>query len=67
MLDVSMLRKCKGNGNAGVGDGKCVFVVSVGHEYVRGTRGSGIVSSAPDLLRMSVVRGMRRVGVVCEI
>ena len=27
-----------------------------------GTRGSGIVSSAADVLRMSVVRGMRGVG-----
>ena len=32
-----------------------------------GTRGSGIVSSAADVLWMSVVRGMRGVGVVCEI
>ena len=29
--------------------------------------GSGIVSSAADMLCMSVVRGMRRVGEVCEI
>ena len=27
-------------------------------EHVGGTRGSGIVSSAADVLRMSVVRGM---------
>ena len=32
---------------------------------VGGTRGSGIVSSAADVLWMSVVRGMRGVGGVC--
>ena len=32
--------------------------VSAGHEYVRGTRGSGIVYIAADVLGMSVVRGM---------
>ena len=35
-------------------------MVSAGH--VSGTRGSGIVSSAADVLWMSVVRGMRGVG-----
>ena len=40
-------------------------MVSAGH--VGGTRGSGIVSSAADVLWMSVVRGMRGVGVVCEM
>ena len=30
-------------------------------------RGSGIVSSAADVLWMSVVRGMRGVGEVCEM
>ena len=35
-------------------------MVSAGH--VGGTRGSGIVSSATDVLWMSVVRGMRGVG-----
>ena len=39
-------------------------VVSAGH--VGGTRGSGIVSSAADVLWISVVRGMRAVGGVCE-
>ena len=38
-----------------------------GHEYVGDTRGSGIVSSAPDVTGMSVVRGMRGVGGVCEM
>ena len=41
------------------------MVVSVGH--VEGTRGPGIVSSAADVLWMSVVRGMIRVGGVCEM
>ena len=44
-----------------------VVVVSAGHEYVSGTRGSGIVSSAADVLGMSVVRGMRGVGGVCDM
>ena len=38
-------------------------MVSAGH--VGGTRGSGIVYSAADVLWMSVVRGMRGVGGVC--
>ena len=40
-------------------------MVSAG--YVDGTRGSGIVSSSADMLCMGVVRGMRGVGVVCEM
>ena len=32
-----------------------------------GTRGSGIVSSAADVLGMSVVRGIRGVGGMCEM
>ena len=39
-----------------------MFVVSAGH--VGGTRGSGIASSAADVLWMSVMRG---VGGVCEM
>ena len=35
--------------------------------HVGGTRGSGIVSNAADVLWMSVVRGMRGVGGVCEM
>ena len=35
--------------------------------HVGGTRGSGIVSSAADVLWMSVVRGMLGVGGVCEM
>ena len=40
-------------------------MVCAGH--VGGTRGSGIVYSAPDVLLMSVVHGMRGVGGVCEM
>ena len=40
VLHVSMVREC--DGNAGV------VVVSSGHQYVGGTRGSGIVSCAAD-------------------
>ena len=50
-----------------MGDGKAVVVVSLWHEWVGDTRGSGIVSSASGVLGMSVVRGMREVGEVCEI
>ena len=35
--------------------------------HVGGTRGSGIVSSAADVRWMSVMRGMREVGGVCEM
>ena len=42
-----------------------VVVVSAGN--VGGTRGSGSVSSAADVLWMSVMRGMIGVGGVCEI
>ena len=44
------------------GTGRYSCGVSVGHEYVGGTRGSGIVSSEADELGVSVVRGMRGVG-----
>ena len=40
-------------------------MVSAGH--VDGTRGSGIVSTAADVLWMNVVRGMRGIGGVCEM
>ena len=48
-----------------MGDEGGVVVVSAGH--VSGTRGSGIVSSAADVLGMSVVHGMKGVGGVCEM
>ena len=41
--------------------------VSARNEYVGGTRGSGIVSTTAEVLGMSVVRGMRGVGEVCEM
>ena len=51
-----------------MGNGGGVVVVSTVHECMGGTRGSSIVSSAADVLGMSVVRGMRRVGGrVCEM
>ena len=40
-------------------------MVSAGH--MGDTRSSGIVFSAADVLWMSVVRGMRGVGEVCEM
>ena len=40
-------------------------MVNAGH--LGGTRGSGIMSSAADVLWMSVVRGMRGVSGVCEM
>ena len=42
-----------------------MVVVSAGH--VGGTRGSGILSSAVDVLWVSVVCGMRGIGGVCEM
>ena len=48
-----------------MGDGRGVVVVSTWH--VGGTRGSDIVSIAAEVLWMSVVRGMRGVGGVCEM
>ena len=70
-LHVCLLRECDGVRLTAMlvwrwtrcGDGR--GVVSAGH--IGGTRGSGIVSSATDLLWMSVVRGMRGVGGVCEM
>ena len=38
-----------------------------GCEYIGGIRGSGIVSSADDVLEMSVVRGVIGVVGVCEM
>ena len=44
--------------SAGVGNRRGVVSVSVGHEYMGGTHGSGIVFSADDVLEMSLVCGM---------
>ena len=49
---------CKGDDNAGVGLGGVVSVSA----YMGGTRSSGVLSSAGDVLELSVVRG---VGGVC--
>ena len=46
-----------------MGDECGVAVVNAGH--AGGIRSSGIVSSAADVLWMSVVRGMREIGRVC--
>ena len=50
-----------------MGDEGDVVVASAGHECVCGSRGLGIVSCAADMLGVSVVRGMRGVGGVCEM
>ena len=57
----------EGDDNAGVGDGGGVVAMSAGHEYVGGTRGPGIVSSAVDVLEMSVMCVMRGIGGLCEM
>ena len=64
VLHVCMLRECD-----------CVRLTAilvlrvdvVSGKYMGGTRGSGIVSSAADVLWMSVVCGMRGVGRVCGL
>ena len=65
VLHVCMLRECEDDDNAGVVDGGGVVIVST--EHVGGARGSGIVFSAANVLGMSVMRGVRRVGGVCEM
>ena len=55
------MRGCEGDGNAGVGYGGGVVVVSA---CMCGARGSGVLSSIGDVLEMSVVRG---VGGVCDM
>ena len=63
VLHVCMLKECDGARlTAMLVWGMDVVVVSAGH--VGGTRGSGIMFSAVDVLWMSVMRG---VGVVCEM
>ena len=49
------LLRCKGDGNAGVGSGRCVVAVSA---YMGGTHGSGVLASAGDMLEMSVVTAL---------
>ena len=64
VLYVCMLRECDGARFTAMLVWGMV-VVSVGH--VGGTRGLGIMSSAADVLWMSVVCWMRGVGGVCEM
>ena len=52
----------EGDGNAGMGSGGGVAVEMV---YMGGTRGSGVLSSACDVLEMSVVRGVGGVCAMC--
>ena len=44
-----------------------VVGMSTGHEYISGIHGSCIMSYAADVLGMSVMRGMKGVGGVCEM
>ena len=53
---------CEGHGNAGVGFGGGVVRVS---SYMDGTRGSGVLASACDVLEISVVRGVGGVYDMC--
>ena len=57
----AILLGCEGDSNAGVGSGEGVVMVSA---YMGDTRGSGVLASACDVLKISVVRG---VGGVCEM
>ena len=67
VLHMCMWREREGYGNAGVGAGGGVVAVSEWCECMGGTRVSGAVSSADDLIEISVVRGMRDVCGVCEM
>ena len=49
------LLECEGDGNAGVGSGGGVVAVSA---YMGGTRGSGVLASAGEVLEICVVRGV---------
>ena len=53
---------CEGDGNAGVGSGRGVVAASA---YMGGICGSGVLSSACDMLEMSVVRGVCGVCDMC--
>ena len=61
------VRECEGAVNAVVGDGGSVVAVSAGDEYMGDKRGSGIASSADQVLEISVVHGMKGLGRVCEM
>ena len=60
-MHVCVLRECEGDSNSGVGSGRVVVAVNA---YMGGTRGSGVLYSAGDVLEMSVVSG---VGGVCDM
>ena len=62
LLYVCVLWECEGDGNSGVGSGGGVVAVSV---YMGGIRGSCVLSSAGDVLEMSVVRGVCGVCDMC--
>ena len=53
---------CEGDGSAGMGFGGGVVAVS---EYMGGTRGSGVLASAGDVLEISVVRSVGGVYDMC--
>ena len=61
VLHVCVLPECEGDGNAVEGCGEGVVSVSV---YMGGPCISGVLSSACDVLEMSLVRG---VGGVCDM
>ena len=52
----------EGDGSAAVGFGGCVVAVSA---YMGGTRGSGVLASAGDVLAIRVVRGVGGVYDMC--
>ena len=53
---------CEGDGNAGVGSGGSVVVVSA---CMSGTRSLGVLSSTGDVFEMSLVRGVCGVCDMC--
>ena len=53
---------CEADGNNGVGSGVDVVAMSA---YMSGTRGSGVLYSAGDVLKLSVVRGVCGVCDMC--
>ena len=55
---VARLLGCEGDGNAVAGSGGGVVALSA---YMGGTRGSGVLASAGDVIEMSVVRGVGEV------
>ena len=61
VLHVCMLRECGGAGDT------AMLLWGADEVWLWLVQGSGIVSSAPDVLWMSVVRGMRGIGGVCEM